>query len=272
MKGRIFAAGCVTILAATSLPMVVRGDHTPRELRAFQDPTGSVLTLTTNASFDRDNPFFKSLGSNGRSCDTCHQASDAWSVTPAHLRERFEASNGFDPIFRLNDGANCSTADVSTARARRRAYSLLLNKGLIRVELPVPANAEFSVIDFDDPYGCITSATLSMYRRPLPTSNLEFLSTVMWDGREMHSGKTMTFNLTEQARDATLGHAQATGSPTDQELQEIVDFELGLFTTQIRDRHAGRLDHDGARGGPAALSVQPFFIGINDPLGMNPTP
>ncbi len=28
---------------------------------------------------------------------------------------------------------------------------------------------------------------------------------------------------------------------------------------------------DGAKGGPAALSRQPFFIGINDPVGLNPT-
>jgi cytochrome c peroxidase len=28
---------------------------------------------------------------------------------------------------------------------------------------------------------------------------------------------------------------------------------------------------DGATGGPVALSAEPFFIGINDPVGLNPT-
>jgi hypothetical protein len=87
----------------------------------------------------------------------------------------------------------------------------------------------------------------------------------------MHAGKPMAFNFTEQARDATFGHAQGAVSPTDRELQQIVDFELGVFTAQIRDRTAGRLDDDGATGGPAALVAQPFFIGINDPIGVNPT-
>jgi hypothetical protein len=30
------------------------------------------------------------------------------------------------------------------------------------------------------------------------------------------------------------------------------------------------LNTRGAAGGPAALSLQKFFTGINDPLGMNP--
>jgi cytochrome c peroxidase len=271
MRCRFRIAVVATFLAAVCLRAMVSGDHTPRDLRPFNDPTGSVLTITTSASFDDDNPFFQSLGTNGRSCGTCHQASDAWTVTPAHVRERFDASNGLDPIFRLNDGAYCSEADVSTPDARRRAYSLLLTKGLFRIELAMPVNGEFSLIDFDDPYGCITRSALSMYRRPLPSTNLKFLSTVMWDGREMHSGKAMAFNFTEQARDATLGHAQGAVSPTDRELQQIVNFELGLFTAQIRDRNTGRLDHGGAVGGPAGLALQPFFIGINDPIGLNPT-
>jgi len=46
---------------------------------------------------------------------------------------------------------------------------------------------------------------------------------------------------------------------------------MALFTAQTVDRAAGDLTAAGARGGPLALSRQPFFIGINDPLGGNPT-
>ncbi len=230
-----------------------------------------ISTFTTNGVIDTKNPFFQVLGSNGRSCDTCHQASDAWTVTPAHLRERFRLSNGRDPIFRPNDGANCPTADVSTRQARRAAYSLLLSKGLIRIPMPMPANAEFSVVAIDDPYHCSSPAELSLYRRPLPAANLKFLSTVMWDGRETAPGQAIAADLRTQAIDATLGHAQAAVAPTDEQLDQIVAFETALFTAQSRDVDAGRLDSDGGRGGPRNLSAQDFFIGINDPLGLNPT-
>jgi hypothetical protein len=38
-----------------------------------------------------------------------------------------------------------------------------------------------------------------------------------------------------------------------------------------RGSAAGNLGAQGADGGPIALSQQPFFIGINDPVGLNPT-
>jgi cytochrome c peroxidase len=47
----------------------------------------------------------------------------------------------------------------------------------------------------------------------------------------------------------------------------------GSFTAQIFDNAAGFLGDDGAKGGPWTLAQQvaSFFIGINDPLGNNPT-
>jgi hypothetical protein len=43
-----------------------------------------------------------------------------------------------NPFFRTNDGSNCDGADVSTIGKRRRAFSLLMMKGLIRVPTPLP--------------------------------------------------------------------------------------------------------------------------------------
>ena len=169
-----------------------------------------------------------------------------------------------DPIFRPNDGANCPTADVSTAGARRAAYSLLLDKGLIRVELPVPADAEFTVASVVNPYGCTDTQNVSVYRRPLPSTNLRFLTTVMWDGRESQPGNNLEQNLLHQANSATTGHAQGPVLPPAVR-QEIVDFEMTLHTAQIVG-DTGRLDDRGASGGPMALGIQQFFIGINDPL------
>jgi len=50
-----------------------------------------------------------------------------------------------------------------------------------------------------------------------------------------------------------------------------VNFEAELYTAQAIDFGAGSLSAGGATGGPVALSDQQYYIGINDPLGQNPT-
>lgn len=262
------------------------------QLEADPDQTGTIATFQPNgATQTATNAFFQNLGSNGRTCFTCHQPQDGWTVSAQHAQARFEA-NPDDPLFRLVDGATCPSDDVSTLDAKRAAYSLLTGKGLIRIGLPMQSTMEFRIIDVSDPYGCTTnsttgltgfkSGTVSFYRRPLPSANLGFLSTIMWDGREP--------DLFHQSVDATLGHAQASVPPTAAQQQQIVTFEgcatannpdlctnvpagAGVFTAQFTDADAGRLDAGGASGGPAALSTDlaSFYIGINDPLGFNPT-
>jgi len=234
--------------------------------------SGFVRTINVNGALDLNNPFFKELGTNGRSCFSCHRPAQGWSMTPESVRRRFDESHGLDPIFRTNDGSNCEGADVSTVAKRRTAFSQLLDKGLIRIGVAVPESAEFTVDAVDDPYHCGAPLTeVSLYRRPLPSTNLRFLSAVMWDGRESTPSTSVLQDLAHQANDATLGHAQAALDLTPDERQEIVAFETGLFTAQVWDRDAGALHDEGARGGPGALSQQPFFIGINDPVGLNPT-
>jgi hypothetical protein len=87
----------------------------------------------------------------------------------------------------------------------------------------------------------------------------------MWDGREP--------SLSNQAIDATLIHAQAGTASTAHQQSEIVTFETGIFTAQTSDNNASVLNGNNATGGPVALSLQlaKFFIGVNDPVGLNPT-
>jgi len=259
-----------TIAIATLLATQTRADHPPANQLSFSDPFGVQRTITTASSIDTRNPFFADLGTNGRTCFSCHRPDSAWTITPDEVQARFEDTRGRDPIFRTNDGSNCESADVSSLAERRRAYSLLMAKGLIRVGLPVPTGAEFEIAAADDPYACGAPLTqASMYRRPLPTTNLGFLSTVMWDGRETVKGQSIRRDLLQQASDATTGHAQGI-APTAAQLEQIVDFELGLFTAQTHDQRAGRLTAHDATGGPNALASQPFCIGINDPLNILP--
>src|SRR5262249_17717186 len=180
------------------------------KLAVDDDPAGRVGSFQPGgATITSNNPFFQNLGTNGRTCFTCHQPQTGWTVSAASVRARFAASGGSDPIFRLVDGATCPTDDVSTLPAKQRAYKPLNDKGLIRIGIPMPAPVQFSVTNVVDPYNCTknpatgltspTSGILSMYRRPLPSTNLGFLTAIMWDGREP--------NLAHQSNDATLGHA-----------------------------------------------------------------
>lgn len=244
----------------------------------FPNPGGASQTYSSiGGGIGLKGPFFQSLGTNGRTCGTCHQPSDAMSVSAADVQLRFLLTEGEDPIFRPVDGSNCNhNIDVSTLRGREAAYSLLRTRGLLRIAIAVPSNANYRVVSVNNPYGCNESDVISMYRRPLPSTNLRFLSAVMFDGRESSpaTGTTkilysnypdsLVADLKHQSVDATVGHAQGDGTrPTPDEQTEIVNFEMALSTAQAFGNHMGPLTAQGANGGPRQLVTQPFFIGIN---------
>jgi cytochrome c peroxidase len=261
------------------------------KLEIDPDPSGLIATYQPNgATVTATNPFFQDLGTNGRTCFTCHEPQDGWGLSAQHAADRF-AEDPADPLFRLVDGATCPSDDVSSLETMRKAYNLVLSKGLIRIGLPMQSSMQFQILNVDDPYGCNTnpvtgltgaqSGIASFYRRPLPSANLGFLSTIMWDGREP--------SLSSQAVDATLIHAQGNTAPTPAQQLQIVRFEgcttaftpgpcanippeAGVFTAQLFDANAGYLAAGGASGGPVALSeeVGNFFICQNDPLGFSP--
>jgi hypothetical protein len=251
-------------------------------LTVAPDVQGLIGTYNTAGATDTGNPFFTSLGTNGRSCGTCHLATEAMTFTPGHARDLYQRSQGHDPLFASVDGSNCQ----NVARSDRAGHSLILRNGLIRIGLAVPDNAEYSISVVHDPYGCALQVdpktgvlTASVYRRPLPAANLSFLSAVMFDGRETVDplsapasfAQNLRADLAHQAVDATLGHAQASQAPGDATVEAIVDFELGLYAGQYADTRAGLLYKDGALGGPVHLSALPYHPGINDSLGADPS-
>jgi len=259
-----------------------RGHNTNRLPNMFssENSHGKDATYSTAGFIDLNNPFFKNIGTNGRSCASCHAPEQGWTITPKAVKKIFNKTQGLDPLFRLVDGANSPLADVTTIDKRRAAYSMLLNKANIRVGIGIPSNAEFELIEADDPYGFASETELSLFRRPMPTTNLKFLSTVMWDGREttlkpgsgdcIYGTSTcfspVSFDLGTQANHATRGHAEALRDLTEEERNAIVAFESGLFTAQIRDNDAGDLTEEDALGGPKALTKQKYYFGVNDTL------
>src|ERR1051326_7869521 len=106
----------------------------------FPIPNASGFLSTHNASgkpIDLTGPFFQALGTNGRSCGSCHRPAQGWTVSAEELKARFEATQGLDPVFRTNDGSNCDhNIDTSTLGGRRQAYRLLIDRGLFRIALP----------------------------------------------------------------------------------------------------------------------------------------
>jgi len=253
------------------------------------------------ATIDENNPFFQNLGTNGRRCVTCHQPAAAMGITPPQIQQVFNATQGLDPLFRLNDGANGPLANVTTLANRQQAYSLLLSKGLIRIPLTLPASRDFDVKVVLDPYAgtganppvnqtipATASPILSFYRRPLLSANTRFISAVMWDGREatvspippnanqgdgvqaFEANAPVRVNMLTQSNNATRGHAEGARDLTAAERASIVDFQMNLVVAQERDNVAGALNASGATGGPQPLRTQQTFFGINDSHGGNP--
>ena len=220
------------LLASISLTAAAAVISFIPNLKHFQDKTGAIATFNRAGNIDQKNPFFQSLGTNGRSCATCHQPDQAFSISAKGVRETYDRTHGEDPLFAGVDGANCPT----TTTKDRAAHSLLLDRGLIRVGLVLPPNPQFTIAVVHDPYGCAITTDgntrrplVSVYRRPLPTTNLRYLSTLMFDGREtlvpLNNAQTfhdnMNIDLTDQALSAVLIHAQG-ASPTAEQLSEIV--------------------------------------------------
>jgi cytochrome c peroxidase len=252
------------------------------------DRSGILSSLSTNGfGTGATNGFFANLGTNGRTCGTCHVQENAWTFNPAHAQAL--ASN--DPLFTPNDGSDCPPTSA-TQGPNSALSSEVLNYGLIRVQIAIPSSgADFALASATNPKSCAIPAgsagvagQLFLFRRPLPSSNLIFDSAVMWDGREtlqplttqagMQSTAPLLFDLADQANGATMGHAQGASIVGTKAQSDIVAFETNLYASQAvlvqpLRRYLALLTADGANGGSDYLQdvVAPaFFIGINDPL------
>jgi hypothetical protein len=270
-----------------------------------EDESGTLGNYSVVGKIDFQNEdFFTAFGAPGnrRTCASCHLPDQGWTITPEGVQVRFNqtvSASGcnlgtIDAIFALNDGSNSPNVNVtqigSSTSQCAKAFSLLLNKGLIRVELsapplggvtfivpqppptpPVTLPSQTVTVEASDPFtqppftqGYIDSNHLSLFRRPLPSTNLEFLRSVMWDGRvaanidrNLTSGPGSLHDaLMQQANGATKGHAQFAAGLTSTQQQNIVDFEMAFFTAQIFDNDVQVLDAAGADGGPINLAEQ----------------
>jgi hypothetical protein len=237
---------------------------------AYENPHGLGGILNKRGSVRTDgHPFFEALGTNGRACVTCHQPSNAMSVSAASLRERWTETEGRDPVFAAVDGSNCP----DLPQGATGSHSLLLARGLFRISLPWPPKAadgtavkpEFRIEVVSDPTGCNTGTVhgiesanpaVSVYRRPRVAGNLDRViagpegTSFMSDAREP--------SLRTQAVSAIMVHEQAKTPPTPEQLRRIVDFETQIYVAQSADIRGGLLNE---KDGPAALGPENLEAG-----------
>lgn len=238
-------------------------------LAAAVNGSGLAETVTPTGAIDRTSSFFQRLGTNARTCETCHSADQGWTLTPFGASARFVATGGLDPLFLPHDEGARPDADLSTLTLRLADFGpTLLARGLTRFARTNPATSEYDVIAVSDPSGFSTTASFLNFRRPTSSANEALVSSVTWTAGP---GLVRTA-LTGLVGGAANFHEQrdpTTPVPADV-AQAQDDFQLGIFFAQSVDALAGRLDTDGAKGGPTNLMSQPFHIGINDIQGQDP--
>lgn len=295
-KLQTIACAAAAALAAGSIAMApgARGSAgdarwwSPGEDRVFPEvldytnELGTQRTLLVGGPLrTKGHPFFEPTGRNGRACVSCHQPADGMSLSAATVRERWEVTGGKDPIFAMYDGANCPTLP----QGQRASHSLLLDRGLFRIERPWPVKSfngrpvtpDFTIEVVRDPNGCNSGAwgpengRISVYRRPRPVANMKYLLAVGFpfdpkqglalpldpDTGLPQSGNLMADNragnLRLQMEDAAATHFEMIDKLTPAMVQRLQEFELRIYSAQQVGRHGTPLDSLGATGGPAKL-------------------
>jgi hypothetical protein len=268
----------------------------PQQLDYTNDH-GTLRLLLTGGSLDtRGHPFFEPLGANGRACVTCHQPADGMSLSAATAQERWLATGGKDPLFAAIDGSNCPTLP----QGERSSHSLLLERGLFRIQRPwptrewngKPVTPDFTIEVVRDPTGCNTgpnygpdAGNISVYRRPRPLANMKYLLAVgfPFDPKQGLSlpldpdtGKPMSGNLMADNRAGNLRLQMDDASTTHLEfdrltpaqIDRIAEFEKRIYAAQQVSKVGGRVDTLGAKGGPAHLrDSEPGQLGsIGEPV------
>src|SRR5919108_5915127 len=105
------ARRAVALLPFLLLATAAAGPGYFAALVAAPNADGVAVTLSSDGGVTPEHPFFRPLGSTGRACATCHVPAEGWSLVPAEVQHRFEASAGLDPLFQAHDAAVSPRAD-----------------------------------------------------------------------------------------------------------------------------------------------------------------
>src|SRR5260221_971408 len=220
----------VVLWSTNNGPALAQGNGA-RKLNCNSGPCDAVEWGRT-AFNDRN---LHELGGNGRACADCHMPSDSFQLSPSVVRARFEAllakrahnNNADDPLFRPVDAD-----DFRVNGENPRDFSNLVEKGLVRVTMPLPLNVKLIDPATGQPSN---DTTVDLWRAVMPVLNVaitgpDFVLPI-WapaaqqrvpilgqdpngpnrQGGYQHDARFAT--LQEQARSALFAHPQVTGEP-----------------------------------------------------------
>jgi cytochrome c peroxidase len=241
--------------------IIVEGflDQMPNNVPMF-NAHGYAATYAAAGFVDFTTAFFTPQGTNGRHCGTCHAPEVGWSLSGPAITTMFLLTRGTHPIFANNLDTDTPTADMTTVEARWNATTML-RQGKFTRKVPVPAVRDYDVVDIADPFGVSTSSVLFWFRRPMPAANLK--SHIVHFDSAMTVGTDVRAGLMKQVR-GNIVNAQQGPAPTDPVVEEIADYEIQLSHAQLYLWGVGRLDADGAHGGPQHAAAQPLVAGRFD--------
>jgi cytochrome c peroxidase len=189
---------------------------------------------------------------NGRSCADCHMPSEAFQLSPAAVKVRFDAllaqrvydKNADDPLFRPVDADDfrINGDDASD-------YSNLVENGLVRVTMPLPANVKLLdpvtkqplAQDFVDLWRAvqpvldvaITGPDGVLPIHPPGTPRLPIMGQDP-NGPNRQGGYQSDARfgtLQEQARGALIAHAKVSVEPPQRILDDLAAFQKTLFSS-----------------------------------------
>ena len=198
-------------------------------------------------------PIGTKFGGNGRSCADCHMLSENFQLSPAAAKTRFDAlqarrqhkPNADDALFRPVDAD-----DFRVNGANANDFSNLIENGLIRVTMPLPANVKLIDPATGQPSG---ETSVDLWRAVPSVLNSAVTgpdaTAPMWppgaprtpimgqdpNGPNRQGGYQWDARFTtlqQQARAALMAHAQMTEEPPTDMLDDIAAFEQTLFTSR----------------------------------------
>lgn len=227
------------------------------------------------------NFFLPFPGGNGRSCATCHNPGDGFSLSPATVEgrwQRLQRARHFyphadDPLFRSID-----------ADDGQQDFTLLRTRALIKVRVPLPERVRLT----DDPL----ARQVTLARAVPPLNMLKHTAPYQQD----RTAKT----LEEQALKAVNAHMEPTVQPTEEFLETVAEFQRHIFSSAKVRKLSEAIDAGGplpdldppltaleklgkekfdffcakCHGGPAQVQNQenrifPPFDGSTNPVSIN---
>jgi cytochrome c peroxidase len=203
------------LCACASSPLALPGSN---EEAAVIDTALELLAPSDGHPGKRlfEKPF---SGSNGRSCATCHVLDEATTLLVDSVQARLE-SNPDDPLFDRLD-ADDPNAEVLTFQH--------LQKGLVRVVLPLPENMD--VIDLDGNVVTPLDRSIFVWRGVPSVANTAITGPYQLDGRKP--------SLEDQAQAAITSHSE--GPEISRHQRELIaDFQRDIFSSP-RARFVSRL-------------------------------